>query len=108
MAVRFMTVGDDGIGTNKMPSSQSNVMDEKQSQRGLRFLRTLMVFFLMNCAFAGAQTSVLWEIGRHDRSAREFPKGARTQLRYDVRTSDWKKDWAATQSCGAQYDIAFD
>lgn len=80
-----------------------------RSRRSSALLRALFVFcFVLYGAIAVAQTSVLWEIGRADRSSREFPGDSRTQLKYDVRASDWKKDWAATQDCGSQYEIVFE
>src|SRR3954462_9387305 len=62
---------------------------------------------LINAASAFSQDKVIWEIGRNDKSAREFQQPTRPQVSYDVRTTDWKKDWPATQACGAPYEIVF-
>src|SRR3954462_11535658 len=67
----------------------------------------VILFLLINGELAFPQTKVIWEIGSNDKSAREFPQDSRPQLAYDIRTSSWRKDWAATQNCGAPYEITF-
>src|SRR3954452_22117776 len=70
--------------------------------------RVLVILFLLTTAeLAFPQTKVIWEIGRNDKSAREFPQDSRPQVAYDIHTSNWIKDWTATQNCGGPYEITF-
>ncbi|HWR15010.1 MAG TPA: glycoside hydrolase family 38 C-terminal domain-containing protein [Terriglobales bacterium] len=74
------------------------------------YLRVLIIswFVLVGAlSLASPQSKPIWEIGRDDRSAREFPPQPRPGLVYNASNGDWKKDWAATQTCGSPYDITF-
>jgi alpha-mannosidase len=80
----------------------------KQTRSGIA--RVLMILCLVTSGgFVSAfpQTKVIWEIGKNDRSAREFRQEPQPQVVYDVHTSDWNRDWPATQNCGTSYWIAF-
>ena len=70
-------------------------------------------FFPALCLFAAslapavAQSTLLWKIGKSDQSAKEFPASPVQRLTYHVGSSNWSRDWAATQIAGAPYTVAF-
>jgi hypothetical protein len=67
----------------------------------------VLLFLLSAIAAVSAQTRPVWEIGKFDQSSSEFPAAARDQVLYRVGTSDWAKDWPATQKAGSKYEIEF-
>lgn len=67
----------------------------------------VFLFLLSAVAAAPAQTRTVWEIGKFDQSSSEFPAPARARVVYRVGTSNWAKDWPATQKEGSKYEIEF-
>ncbi|MBS1816099.1 MAG: hypothetical protein JSS87_14605 [Acidobacteria bacterium] len=66
-----------------------------------------LYLFLAIASTCAAQSTLLWQIGKSDQSAKEFPIGPVDHISYEIEKNHWEHDWAATQAEGAPYKITF-
>ncbi|HET8638504.1 MAG TPA: polysaccharide lyase family protein, partial [Acidobacteriaceae bacterium] len=67
----------------------------------------LAVLCSLSITSAAAQQSTLWEIGKNDKSAREFSAGPRSAFVFDADKDNWTTAWPAEQEQGVPYTIEF-
>lgn len=67
----------------------------------------LAIVCCLPTAAGAAQRTTVWEIGKSDKSAREFSPGPRSALVFDADKDDWAKNWVAEQDAGIPYIITF-
>jgi alpha-mannosidase len=68
----------------------------------------LALFGMLSTVAASGQTEMVWEIGKFDRSNREFAARPNDHIVYQVSTGDWAHDWPGEQRSGSSYEIHFD
>src|SRR5689334_14480847 len=80
---------------------------ECQMLRSFPFFRFFAALSFLVTVPTFGQSTLLWDIGKNDGSAREFSAGPSPRLLYRVGSSKAKTDWPATQSAGSSYEIDF-
>ena len=76
-----------------------------------RHLSWILILLAVLCSLsitsAAAQQSTLWEIGKNDKSAREFSVGSRSAFVFNADKDNWATAWAAEQEQDVPYTIEF-
>src|SRR5690348_14628755 len=67
----------------------------------------LVALCSLSITSAAAQKATLWEIGKNDKSAREFSSGPRAAFVFNADKDNWATAWAAEQNEGVPYTIEF-
>jgi hypothetical protein len=74
----------------------------------MKLFRTIAWLFAVLIGLpCAAQTTTLWEIGKYDRSVREFSADPVAHVSFQIGKSDWHSSWPRVQRSGSSYEIHF-